>query len=1081
METIFSLTNRIRGKRTTLKTLIFRNKIPGIIFAAILLLTNNEAKLSATTYSASSTSTVSGTLAAPVNNSLAGDSCILPAGWLGADIGGVTGQSSCESNGTFTVEATGADIFGTSDQFRYTYTSLNGNGVITAKINSVENTNEWAKSGVMIRESLDADSKHVHCYISSSNGIGIQDRPTTGGITNPSTTNELAAPYWIRLERSDNEFNAYSSPDGVTWTQVGLTKTVSMATNVFIGLSLTSHAAGVYCTSVITNVSVTGTASPSSISENSFVYSWKPLPESAGVLGYEVYRDSVLAGVTTDTSMNILNLSCNSKYLMTVIALDADSNRVAANTPAYVSTLPCTATSNLALNRPVVTSSNERPDVTGPEAVDGNPSTRWSSDASDPQWIRVDLGSDYDISGAKLLWETAYAESYKIQVSPDASSWTDIYSTTTGDGDTDELTSLSGFGRYIRMLGNTRRWSDWGYSIYEFEVYGTPHDTTPPVQVGGITYIDSADYNATDATDVIQAALDSDVDTVYIKNVNKPWIVRPLFVRKDTLTVILEPGTVLQAKSGAYTGSHDCLFSVGDGAYHKVKNINLSGNGATLKMLKNEYTTGEGRHCLDLEWVENVEISGLTMYGSGGDGIYVGPNYFNSACRNIHIKDCISDNNRRQGISVIAVDGLLLENSIFKNTTGTNPMAGIDIEPDSKTDTIKDVIVRNCSFINNKNPGIDVALHQLDSTSYPVSIRFENCYVSGNIGMDFKTGNGLKGLVEFQDCLFESKNGYGLDYHAPAYTGTDNPEGNNPNKVFARFTKCFWRHTANAYHPLFFEGTKWTDPNYTIPEYGGVEFIDCVLETTKSGPFIVAENGTNSLGIANIRGNITVINPNGATMMLTSKAHDIHLNVTEIKTPAATTVDVISNMPDASERKKIIGTFTISRTGADLSLPLAVSYTLKGTAAQATDYKILKGYVMIPANEISVTDTIYPLTDLIDENTETAVISLNSASFFTLGSSSATVNIEDTVVLVTGISSNLIKSNGLTLYPNPARDHISIAKAPMGSNLFIYDQFGRIVLKAVIENQIAVIPIESLPAGLYIVKINEYTQKLIVQ
>ena len=104
--------------------------------------------------------------------------------------------------------------------------------------------------------------------------------------------------------------------------------------------------------------------------------------------------------------------------------------------------------------------------------MDGSTSTRWSSaHGVDPQWIYVDLGSPQTIGHVTLRWEAAYGKSYQIQTSPDALNWTTIYSTTTGDGGVDDLTGLTGSGRYVRMYGTVRALTLYGYSLYEFEVY----------------------------------------------------------------------------------------------------------------------------------------------------------------------------------------------------------------------------------------------------------------------------------------------------------------------------------------------------------------------------------------------------------------------------------------------------------------------------------------------------------------------------------------------------------------------------------------------------------------------------------
>ncbi|MFC6088493.1 discoidin domain-containing protein [Saccharothrix lopnurensis] len=124
-------------------------------------------------------------------------------------------------------------------------------------------------------------------------------------------------------------------------------------------------------------------------------------------------------------------------------------------------------TANAALNAPVTASSVEGP-FTAASAVDGNPGTRWSSGFSDPQWLRVDLGTSRQVCGATLNWEAAYATAYQIQVSADGNAWTTVFSTTTGAGGV-QNPSFTGTGRYIR-LNTTARATQYGVSLWEFAV-----------------------------------------------------------------------------------------------------------------------------------------------------------------------------------------------------------------------------------------------------------------------------------------------------------------------------------------------------------------------------------------------------------------------------------------------------------------------------------------------------------------------------------------------------------------------------------------------------------------------------------
>jgi F5/8 type C domain len=118
-----------------------------------------------------------------------------------------------------------------------------------------------------------------------------------------------------------------------------------------------------------------------------------------------------------------------------------------------------------------VTASSEESYVWAPKyAVDGSTNSRWSSEWSDPQWLRVDLGATHAITKVVLDWEDAYGTAFQIQTSENGSTWTTIYSTTTGPGG-DQVLTVRGTGRYVRMYG-THRVNGYGYSLWEFQVFG---------------------------------------------------------------------------------------------------------------------------------------------------------------------------------------------------------------------------------------------------------------------------------------------------------------------------------------------------------------------------------------------------------------------------------------------------------------------------------------------------------------------------------------------------------------------------------------------------------------------------------
>src|SRR5437762_6664302 len=160
-----------------------------------------------------------------------------------------------------------------------------------------------------------------------------------------------------------------------------------------------------------------------------------------------------------------------------IIAVLATAS-VLAITPLVLRTVPAHAdVTLLSQGKPATASSTENGGTPAAAAVDGNNGTRWSSAFSDPQWLRVDLGAKATISQVVLRWETAYGRAFEVQVSDDGSAWTPIFSTTTGTGGVQTLT-VSRAGRYVRMYG-TVRGTVWGYSLWEFQVFGSFDGSVP--------------------------------------------------------------------------------------------------------------------------------------------------------------------------------------------------------------------------------------------------------------------------------------------------------------------------------------------------------------------------------------------------------------------------------------------------------------------------------------------------------------------------------------------------------------------------------------------------------------------------
>jgi regulation of enolase protein 1 (concanavalin A-like superfamily) len=162
--------------------------------------------------------------------------------WQSSDIGsvGISGTSSYnQTSDEFTVKGSGANIWGQADAFHYVYRQFTGGFVLVVKADSVAAVNEWSKAGLMVRESLAADSKNALMALTSANGAVFQRRVIAAGMTSKDVRQELVAPSWLKLTRRGNVISGYASADGAAWHLVG-EELVQMPETVWVGLAVGS-------------------------------------------------------------------------------------------------------------------------------------------------------------------------------------------------------------------------------------------------------------------------------------------------------------------------------------------------------------------------------------------------------------------------------------------------------------------------------------------------------------------------------------------------------------------------------------------------------------------------------------------------------------------------------------------------------------------------------------------------------------------------------------------------------------------------------------------------------------------------
>jgi len=232
--------------------------------------------------------------------------------------------------------------------------------------------------------------------------------------------------------------------------------------------------------------------------------------------------------------------------------------------------------------------------------------------------------------------------------------------------------------------------------------------------------------DGTDETTAIQAALDAAPGKILIwtKQTGTNYMTNPLFISSNT-HIVFEPGTLVKAKTG-YTEGQSLLTAL------YADNVLIEGNFATIQMIKaDSIGTEQQRHCMYLVANTNLEVRNIVTKDAGGDGMLIGGRQSAApytASSNVKIINCVFDNHKRQGISVVGnIDNVLIDGCTITNIIGTNPQSGIDIEPMYAAYDNTNITVRNCTLKNN------VAGIQVLNNSYNVKVYGNYLYNSGAI------------------------------------------------------------------------------------------------------------------------------------------------------------------------------------------------------------------------------------------------------------------------------------------------------------------------------------------------------------
>jgi alpha-galactosidase len=279
----------------------------------------------------------------------------LPPGWSDQDIGsvGFAGSAAC-CGSSFIMQGGGADIWGTADAFHFASATLAGDSAIVARVDEVQDTDGWAKGGVMFRNDTSAGSMFVDMVVSAANGASLQWRSASGGGCNSSNVAGVAAPAWVKLVRSANTFTGYYSTDGTTWTLAGST-TVAMTSAALAGLAVTAHNNADLCLAAFDSASTAAPATPTGLNAaanySQVTLTWNP---ATGAVSYNLGRALSGAGPYTNlpnlagASFADSNVANGTTYYYEVAAVNPIG--ASANSAPASARLPLPAISTIYVN-----------------------------------------------------------------------------------------------------------------------------------------------------------------------------------------------------------------------------------------------------------------------------------------------------------------------------------------------------------------------------------------------------------------------------------------------------------------------------------------------------------------------------------------------------------------------------------------------------------------------------------------------------------------------------------------------------------------------------------------------------------
>ena len=591
-------------------------------------------------------------------------------------------------------------------------------------------------------------------------------------------------------------------------------------------------------------------------------------------------------------------------------------------------------------------------------------------------------------------------------------------------------------------------------------------------------------YSPTDATAFLQAALNDPTAAVIVIDdlQGSTWITDGLLLTRDNVRIEFAPGVEVEALAGAL-GQFESLLNI-----RGCSNVFVEGNGGTMRIDKSQYpSNSEFRHCILTRGPQNVTIQNLLLTGAAGDGIEVGPDFVpdvndidndgdfaefvpTEPTQNLTLNNLVCDANNRQGMSVVSVIGLTVNNCTFSNTQGTEPESGVDFEPFQRYQPMQGIVMTGCTFSGNHGNGIQFGGVDIDASSPPSSILIQNALVTNNglnpnrtrAGVDINNiynpnaGSDQTGsTVNSATGSFALVNSTVRDEPYPGINVRQYASGLDVTISNVTVENCANTLVNFGLGPIIVQPPFYGSTLNNEPCFGNVEFTDVTVidDQTNRAHVTVDDFRAGPTGPADVSGNI---------------------NVSLVGAAAGTSAIYLEDGDDC-------GNFTLTVTTVG---PLPVELTSFGVSRKDCTHELswevalaeqLERFVVEESSDGEKWATARPLTGSSHAANVGSDVKALGAHWVTLdGTRPAFYRLRSDFRDGTSEYSELVYAEGcvgateLKVWPNPTTSALNIAPSAKPRVLGLYDALGRQIQRFDLDEGQQRIQLTGLSPGLYV-------------